>query len=654
MAVSDEINRVQYISEDFQTYRQQADDFFAAEYPEAFNNLIATDLGNAIMDQIAFAMMSLAFMVNRRSSELFLSTALFNKSITKLARMLGYPIMAASPASTDLTITLPDGPYAFQIPIPIGFQFQGPGDTIYEYISTSDFIVSPGVTVFTIPVKEGQSRTASFVSDGTENQQFSIFGIDSGQYMYSSDLTLTVDGTAWQRQDLIKFESLDIYEILFTEEPPKLRFGDGIAGNIPPLNSQVFLSFRYGKGGSGAIGQNQITGSVTPLVVNGETITMEFANPVANVGSDPEDIRHVKAFASTFFRTQNAAVVKQDYDSIAALETGVSLADAQIQRGIDTDVTIQSSVSGINSGIAAVSGVIDTLYTSSVTGLSFLGVSGISGLGVSGIELLGVSGQSALGISGINFLGVDGGNVTGISYLGVTGQSALAPSNTIALFVGGIAGLGVSGISSVGITNINALQSQASSGFTLIEDNVSGLLSYLSQTMSDTSKANNVQVIILSTDANNRYVSPSITTLQNVQSKLRSLADAVVTVFAVDGISKIVPVDIAVELGINQVAVKQDVQQKSLNALTGSVSPFGLLVKRTAGVSLYVSDIEDAIRDANTASDIRYINVKINGPTQYLDSAGNLIINRQQIIQDGTVTVTVKKRFMLDGEVVDA
>src|SRR5208282_1071087 len=111
-----EVNRVQFISEDFQTYRDEADAFFAANYPTQFNNTIATDLGNALMDQLAYAMQSLAFMVNRRASELYLETALLNSSIVKLAQMLGYSISPAAPGTTDLTINFTGAPYSFPVP----------------------------------------------------------------------------------------------------------------------------------------------------------------------------------------------------------------------------------------------------------------------------------------------------------------------------------------------------------------------------------------------------------------------------------------------------------------------------------------------------------------------------------------------------------
>lgn len=687
MSVADQVNRVKFISEDFASYRQEANEFFHTHYPEEYNNLIATDLGNALMDQLAFAMQALSFTVNRRASELFLSTARLNKSITKLARMLGYSIKPAAPSTCDLTINFTGAPYSFPIVIPIGFQFQGPGDTIYEYHGSVDAIVPPGNTSLTIPVKEGSTKNTTFISDGTENQQFSIFGISSGQYMYSDDLQLTIDGIEWDRISLIGYESSNIFEILFTEDPPKLRFGDGIAGNIPSNNAAIGVTYRSGKGASGAIAQNQIKNAVNPLVINGITIPMKLTNTVAVVGENPEDIRHVRAFASAFFRTQNAAVVKQDYDTIAGLESGVALADAQLLRGVSGDITIQSDFACLNMGLSGIDYDNAQLLASSVSGLSSLGVSGSDQLGVSGssslgiqnIASVGVSGNSSLfvaqtsglGVSGIQFLGVSGsGILTGVGFLGVSGISALfvggtsslGVSGTQLLSVSGQGDLGVSGISSLSVSgqadlgwnNLHFYTSEISADLSMMEGCVSGLYSYLSQNLSDTSYSNHVQVVLLGLDSNNRYISPSSTVITNVQAKLDTLKDAVVTINVVDGISKVVPADIIVELGISQTAVIDDVEQKSLAALTSSSEPFGLLVRRSAGKNLYRSDIIDAIRDANQAGDLVFINAKIVGPAARVDVNGNLFITKQDIIQDGVVNVSVKKRLLLNGDLVNA
>lgn len=645
MALNDEINKVKYVAEDFDTYRNEATTFFQNNYPEDFNNLINTDIGNALMDQLAFAMGSLSFMINRRASELFLSTARLNKSIVKLARMLGYPIKPASPASVDATIVF-DAPTTSPITIDKGFQFQGPGDIIYEYRNDAEIVIPVGTTEYDIPLKEGRTVVTTFLSDGTENQQFSLLGIPEDQYLYSDGFSIVVDGIEWDRLDLIRYESTNTYEVLFTDAPPKIRFGDGIAGKIPPLNSQIVVTYAYGFGAVGSIGTNQITGPVVPISINGVNVPVSLENDVAVIGENPEDIRHVKAFASAFFRTQNAAVVKSDYDTIAQLRPGVAIADAQIMRGVSGDLTIQSHFTDLKEGADLVSQAKDQILSSGVSGLEVLGVSGVDLLFIDGISDLSVDGVDTLGVSGTEFLGVGvSGNVTGIGFLGVSNIPNLSVIGQSGLVIGGKPLLGVSGMSSIGVSGIDDLEATATAGNDLVYSGVSGLSSYLSQVFSDTSKANNVQIVVLSVDANNKYIAPSNTVLSDVETYVQNIADAVVTVNAVDGSPNIVEVNILVELGISPTAVENDVIQQTLLALNRTVDPFGLLVRRTVGKHLYLSDIKDAIRDGTNFNDVRFINVEITNNLDLLDSDGNLIISKQQVIQNGVVDVKVIRRF---------
>jgi hypothetical protein len=285
----------------------------------------------------------------------------------------------------------------------------------------------------------------------------------------------------------------------------------------------------------------------------------------------------------------------------------------------------------------------------SVSGVDLLGVAGVSGLYVDGLENLSVGGIEYLGVSGIEFLGTDvSGNVTGISFLGVSGVPTLQVVGQSGIIIGGTSGLSVSGTENIGVSGQSDYSSGAVSGLTMIESAVSGLADYLSAAFSDTSKANQVQVVVLGVDANNRYIPPSSTVLTDVQTTLQGLADAVVTVVAVDGSSKLVEASIAVTLGISQTAVQSDVENLSLQALISSVQndtqSLGLLVRRAAGVNLYLSDIMNAIEAANASGDVVYVNVQITAPTNMLDAQGNLIIGAQQIIQNGKVTVQAIER----------
>lgn len=664
------VNRAQYVSEDFSTYRAEADEFFRSNYPEAYNNLIATDIGNALMDQLAYAMQSLAFMVNRKASELYLDTARLNSSITKIAKMLGYQISTAHPSSCDATITLSQS-WPFEIQIPIGFQFKATGDIVYEYRGDNPFIIPSGTTTFTIPLKEGKTKRLVFTSDGTENQQFSIYGIPSGEYMYSDDLVMTVNGTEWTEVSPIRFENEDYFEVLYTDNPPKLRFGDGIAGNIPKATSQIVLKFVYGKGLKGAIGSNQISGPASPLVVNGETVVMSITNTVANTGRDPEDIRSVRSLASTFFRSQAAAVIKADYDDISKKVSGVVLADAQTIRGVDADLTLTghfSSLGSISAAIpvalaskeASLSAAIDLAITSatqkvttdaqtqqitdSVTSLS-TAVSSIT---------TNVDSLTAI----IQAMSASTEKTNALALLNTISDQQDSLSAAISTLSTNLPTLITNEIDKTDLlTKLNTAKTQSLTVSEAVDSQIaslnttrSGMSDYLSYILSDTSKSNHVQVIILSVNNNNRYIAPSSATISDVEAKLKAIADAAVTITVVDGSGRIVPVDLTVNIGISQSAIKEDVESLSTQALLSTSIPYGLLIRRDPGKALYKSEIQEAILAANNEGDIAFLNISITSPSNQLDSAGNLIIEPQQVIQDGTVTVRATKRVVANEE----
>lgn len=664
------VNRAQFISEDFSTYRDEADEFFRSNYPEAYNNLIATDLGNALMDQLAYAMQSLAFMVNRKASELYLDTARLNSSVTKIAKMLGYQISTAHPATCDATITL-SRDWPFEIQIPIGFQFRATGDVVYEFRGDNPYIIPSGVTTFSIPLKEGRTKRLVFTSDGSENQQFSIYGIPTSEYMYSDDLILTVNGTEWIQSSPIRFENQNYFEVLYTDSPPKLRFGDGIAGNIPSATSQIVLKFIYGKGLKGAIGSNQISGPVTPLVINGETVEMSISNTVANAGRDPEDIRSVRSLASTFFRSQAAAVIKADYDDIAKQISGVVLADAQTIRGVDLDLTLSGHFSSLGSLAVSIPGALVAKEASMAAAID-LAITAATQNVTTEDQQQEVSDAVASFSSSLSSIST---NVDALA--SVIQAMSSSPEKTEAIdLLNNISDQQASLTAAIDdlssnldslitneidrddlISKLNSAKTVALTFSESVDPQIADLNStrsemsdYLSYILSDTSKSNHVQVIILSVNNNNRYVAPSSATISEVEAKLKSIADAAVTISVVDGSSRIVPVDVTVNMGISQSAIKEDVEALATQALLSTSAPYGLLVRREPGKSLYRSEIQEAILAANNDGDIVFLNINITAPSNQLDSAGNLIIDPQQVIQDGTIAVRATKRVVANEE----
>lgn len=168
------------------------------------------------------------------------------------------------------------------------------------------------------------------------------------------------------------------------------------------------------------------------------------------------------------------------------------------------------------------------------------------------------------------------------------------------------------------------------------------LLVYLDETMTSACRGNTVQVSLLQVDANNNYVSPTSGLLEEVRQHLQARADAVHVVRTVDGAQFLVPVTMNVRVKVNKNAVVEDVLALARDALLKyNTQPYGLLVLREYGASLYMWEVNKAIRDAQVNdTDIDYANIYITGPSDHLDASGNLVISKSEIIVPGTVTVS--------------
>lgn len=530
-----DINRVVFAGQDFQTFRQENLDFLEENHPDVFNDAVDNDIGIALIESNAFSSQSIAFYVNRRVTDLYLPTAVSPTNVSKLARFLGYKPAGASSSVAALTVELTDGPYAFPVLINQGFKFDGPNQTVWEYRGEVPVTYDAGETVQTVEVSEGESSTAVFVSDGSGNQIFSLTAVADGKFLAEGSVQVVINNEEWEEVAVVPFMEVKQYEVASTQDPPTIRFGDGVQGAIPPEGAEIAVSFFITTGLQGRVGSDQVTKARDILVASGNRIDLTITQPSPSVGGeDPEDIRITKVNAPRFFRSQDVAVVKTDYDTIANLFSGVARADAQIVRGIDDELVLNGFLDDI----------VDT-------------VSGCP----SGVE----------------------NDVTTI---------------------------------------------------------VTDLRNHLSLTISDTCKSNTVMVQVLSEDVNHKYVAPSDTLLTDLQAHLQERADAVHTVVCTSGVGKIVTASVRVRAKINQFAVEQVVLNKIRDALVGSTEePFGLLVGREFGDSLFLWSIRNAIDDAVEEREIEYVNVRITAPVSLLDADGNLIIDKLQVIQGDITTL---------------
>ena len=111
-----------------------------------------------------------------------------------------------------------------------------------------------------------------------------------------------------------------------------LRFGDGVAGLLPPPGAAFAATYRVGNGTAGNVAPE----SVTHLVTRAERLVaggLRVRNPLPAGGGQPaEPVREAKQFAPEAFRTRlERAITPDDYAQIAGTFPGVQRAAASLR-----------------------------------------------------------------------------------------------------------------------------------------------------------------------------------------------------------------------------------------------------------------------------------------------------------------------------------
>jgi hypothetical protein len=380
MATSD-LNRVGFLGADFATSLDEVLARLQVKFASSYNDFTASSLGIVILDAVAFAMDTMSFYLDRRASDNYLTTGRTRNAVSKLSRQLGHKMAAAVASGVDIEVS-PKVSHAFPITIPIGFQFQGPGGLIFETKEAVTWNASETMTK-TITCAEGETKTVSFVSTGSANQVFQIRNVPKNKFIVGagtdgvSQLTVVVNGAQWEEEELLQFESTNQFEVGYNDDPPTLRFGDGIAGNIPEEGTSIVLTYFASSGVAGKANSNTITSSVKPLVVSFTVIDLNINNPdVTNGGADPETIQKAKAYAPKLFAARGVNVTRDDYEARAATFVDsvygtVAVAQAVTVRSISSDVYLAGKVSAINNLVSEINAdvvsVIDSVKTTLTT-----------------------------------------------------------------------------------------------------------------------------------------------------------------------------------------------------------------------------------------------------------------------------------------------
>lgn len=319
--VSDQkvLNVIKYAARDFVTIADDLLRRLKIEYEDDYNDFATTSQGIMLRDLCAWAYAALTWYLDRTASDMYLETARTRAAVERLVSQIGYKMTPAAAGSTSVELTFPDGTPG---PFDMKNRWRYLSKSGYQYESDAKFeqatALSAGETV-SIDVRQGETRTLTYTADGSKNQIYRMSSIDEDRFLGADSVEIWVDGLLWEEKDFLEFQATNQnhYEVNYMSNPPFIRFGDGLAGNIPPAGAEVKIRFRIIDGEKGSVTSDSIQTSIDTLTIAGETVTFTVNNASPAKGRDPEKAESAKRWAPVSFAARGAAITQPDYQAFA-------------------------------------------------------------------------------------------------------------------------------------------------------------------------------------------------------------------------------------------------------------------------------------------------------------------------------------------------
>ena len=279
------------------------------------------------LELVAYTTDILSFYLDQQATQNYLQTATIRSSIKDIAAQFGYVASTATSASGNATFTLSSAGT-----IPRGFPLQSSSGAPF-FLTTA--IVAGAAGTYTGTLLQGTVTTESFVSDGSQGQEFDLIGpniIVDKSNTNVLDITprLTVTGNSYAMVDsFLSFNGSDtpvvtdsLGDIIggggrcytLSERPdgkPFITFGDGIFGRKLISGEIISITYRSGGGTVGNIEPNSISASSSLAFLTSVTNSTKFTG-----GTDQQTIEQLRQLIPASLRILDRAVSETDYSDL--------------------------------------------------------------------------------------------------------------------------------------------------------------------------------------------------------------------------------------------------------------------------------------------------------------------------------------------------
>ena len=329
-----------YTSRDFAAIRTQLVGLAKGFMPEWETAGEPGDFGTLVLELFAYMGDVLNFYIDRAASEAFLGTALRRQSVLYIADMMGYKPVGQHSASVKLFFTLADDAEGI-ITLPAGTRIYNETD------NSSDVIVFELDSPLTLDPAAAHVDIVAYATEGVMVYD-NLLGISLGgpalELVIPEKGVVTHSITIKSREGGQVVDWTEVTDIslgrptqsVFTTylddyNNTHILFGDNAAGRIPPVNAEIFGSYRLGVG----VEANSLSPDTLKVIsstadLSDQIWAVSVRNPESPVGgTDPESTDSMRfSIPRAAGRIKNRAITLNDYADLALQVPGVAKSTA--------------------------------------------------------------------------------------------------------------------------------------------------------------------------------------------------------------------------------------------------------------------------------------------------------------------------------------
>tara|TARA_X000001388_G_scaffold76052_1_gene72337 strand:- start:4569 stop:6362 length:1794 start_codon:yes stop_codon:yes gene_type:complete len=341
---------INYTSRDFESIRNDLEDFAKRYYPDTYKDFNRASFGSLMLDTVSYVGDILSYYLDYQMNETFLDSAIEYNNVVKLARQLGYKLQTSPSSYGRLTFyvevpasALGLGPNESLIPVlQAGSTFNSTGGGFYTLLGDVDFseegnqiVVGSADSTTGIPLTYVIRATGTAVSGRGATETFSIGAFERFRKVplgasNVSNVTRVADSEGDTYFEVDHLSQNIIYKAIRNTTTtrstvPNILKAVPVARRftVETIDNQTFLQFGYGSD-SNELSNPVVDPTEVVLDLNGRTYTTDADfDPTKLIDTDKFGIGPSDTTLTVEYRFNTTQDVNAAVDTI----TGVSSAN---------------------------------------------------------------------------------------------------------------------------------------------------------------------------------------------------------------------------------------------------------------------------------------------------------------------------------------